>query len=65
MERDLRQGKRKLDQKANIQLVGIYDSIIFYLETLAALNFSGDLNCLYKLLYLRRYLLLDIILEVI
>ena len=25
MERDLRQGKRKLDQKANIQLVGIYD----------------------------------------
>ena len=45
--------------------MGIYNSIIYSLETLTALNFSGDLNCLYKLLYLRRDLLLDIILEVI
>lgn len=32
------------------------------LKTLVALNFYGDLNCLHKLLYLIRNLLLDIIL---
>lgn len=45
--------------------MGIYDWFSLTLKTLAALNLYDHLNCLHKLLYFIRNLLLDILLQVI